>query len=244
MRRKLDQRTLIFLGVLLFISVVRPLMSGGVSYLVDSFIDTLYMLPAIIIAISFHEFAHAKVADYWGDDTPAREGRLTVDPRAHVDLAGIICLIFIHFGWGKPVRINPQRFRDRRKGLITVSLAGVTMNLILAFVFGGILKMLITFAPAFIGSKIGSIFASMILEVIYVNVSLMLFNLLPVPPLDGFNFLSELFKLYYTRFYAFVRNNSMWILMIMIFFNIPSMLLSGPMAAIVHFILSTVYGIY
>lgn len=244
MRNRLDQRTVIFLGVLFFISVVRPLMTGGISYLVSSFVDTLYMLPAIIIAISFHEFAHAKVADYWGDDTPARDGRLSVDPRAHVDLMGIICLVFIHFGWGKPVRINPQRFRDRRKGLITVSLAGVVMNLILAFVFGGLLKMLLTFAPAFTMSKIGGILASMILEVVYVNISLMLFNLLPVPPLDGFNFISELFKLYYTKFYAFVRNNSMWILMAMIFFNIPSLLLSRPLAAIANFILSTVYGIF
>ena len=244
MRNKLDQRTVLFLGVLFFISVVRPLMTGGVSYLVSSFIDTLYMLPAIIIAISFHEFAHAKVADYWGDDTPARDGRLTVDPRAHVDLMGIICLIFIHFGWGKPVRINPQRFRDRRKGLITVSLAGVIMNLIVAFIFGGLLRMLLTFAPSFAMTKIGGILASMILEVVYVNISLMLFNLLPVPPLDGFNFISELFKLYYTKFYVFVRNNSMWILMIMIFFNIPSMLLSRPMVAIANFILSTVYGIF
>lgn len=244
MRNRLDQRTILFLGVLFFISVVRPLMTGGVSYLIETFVDTLYMLPAIIIALSFHEFAHAKVADFWGDDTPARDGRLTVDPRAHVDLMGIVCLIFIHFGWGKPVRINPQRFRDRRKGILTVTIAGVAMNLLLAFAFGGILKLLITFAPAFLSTRPGGILATMVLEVVYINISLMLFNLLPVPPLDGFNFISELFKLYYTKFYAFVRNNSMWILMIMIFFNIPSMLLSGPLAAIAHFILSTVFGIY
>ena len=244
MRNRLDQRTVLFLGVLFFISVVRPLMTGGISYLLDSLISTLYMLPAIIIALSFHEFAHAKVADYWGDDTPARDGRLTVDPRAHVDLMGIICLVFIHFGWGKPVRINPQRFRDRRKGLITVALAGVTMNLILAFVFGGLLKMLLEFAPAFCASTAGGILVSMVVEVVYVNISLMLFNLLPVPPLDGFNFISELFNLYYTKFYAFVRSNSMWILMAMIFFRIPSLLLSGPMSFIAEFILSTVYGIY
>ena len=244
MKNRLDQRTVLFLGVLFFISVVRPLMTGGISYLISSFIDTLYMLPAIIIAISFHEFAHARVAYYWGDDTPERDGRLTVDPRAHVDLMGIICLVFIHFGWGRPVRINPQRFRDRRKGLITVSLAGVAMNFIIAFAFGGLLKLLLTFAPLFVVSRLGGIVTSMMLEVVYVNISLMLFNLLPVPPLDGFNFISELFRLYYTKFYAFVRNNSMWILMIMIFFNIPSMLLSGPLAAIAHFILSTVFGIY
>ena len=244
MRNRLNQRTLIFLGLLLFITIIRPLMTGGISYLADQFINTLYSLPGIIIALSFHEFAHAKVADYWGDDTPGRQGRLTIDPRAHVDLMGIVCLLLVHFGWGKPVMINPQRFRDRRKGLITVSLAGVTMNFILAVVFAGILKLLITVNPTIFFGGIGSILSSMILEVIYINLSLMFFNLLPIPPLDGFNFISELFKLYNTRFYAFVRNYSWWILMGMIILDIPSLLLSGPLSWTANLIMHTIFHIY
>lgn len=244
MRNRLNQRTLIFLGLLLFITIIRPLMTGGISYLADQFINTLYSLPGIIIALSFHEFAHAKVADYWGDDTPGRQGRLTIDPRAHVDLMGIVCLLLVHFGWGKPVMINPQRFRDRRKGLITVSLAGVTMNFILAVVFAGILKLLITVNPTIFFGGIGSILSSMILEVIYINLSLMFFNLLPIPPLDGFNFISELFKLYNTRFYAFVRNYSWWILMGMIILDVPSILLSGPLSWTANLIMHTIFHIY
>lgn len=244
MKNRLNQRTLIFLGLLLFITVIRPLMTGGISYLADRFISTLYMLPGIIIALSFHEFAHAKVADYWGDDTPGRQGRLTIDPRAHVDLMGIICLLLVHFGWGKPVMINPQRFRDRRKGLLTVSLAGVAMNFIIAVVFAGILKVLLTVNPMIFNSGIGQILSTMILEVIYINLSLMFFNLLPVPPLDGFNFISELFKLYNTKFYAFVRNYSWWILMGMIILDIPSYLLSGPLSLTANFIMHTIFHIY
>lgn len=244
MRNRLNQRTLIFLGLLLFITIIRPLMTGGISYLADQFINTLYSLPGIIIALSFHEFAHAKVADYWGDDTPGRQGRLTIDPRAHVDLMGIVCLLLVHFGWGKPVMINPQRFRDRRKGLITVSLAGVTMNFILAVVFAGILKLLITVNPTIFFGGIGSILSSMILEVIYINLSLMFFDLLPIPPLDGFNFISELFKLYNTRFYAFVRNYSWWILMGMIILDVPSILLSGPLSWTANLIMHTIFHIY
>jgi len=219
-------------------------MIGGVRGLIASFMETVYILPAIIIAISFHEYAHAKVADYWGDDTPARQGRLTIDPLAHIDPMGLLALIFIRFGWGRPVMINPSKFRNKRAGLITVGLAGVTMNFILALVFGGIIKLLFTFTPGLFAGKVGEIAVNLLLQVVYINLALMLFNLLPVPPLDGFNVISEIFKLYNTRFYAFVRTYSLWILMAMIMLRIPSMLLSGPLSFIADFILSTIYKIY
>jgi len=241
LNRKISKTTMLFIILLLVTGPIRTLASEGISGLMDDIVSVIYMLPAIAIALSFHEFGHAWVADFWGDDTPARDGRVTLDPRAHIDLMGLVSLLLIHFGWGRPVRINPQRFKDRRAGLITVGLAGVTMNFLTALLFGGFIKLLYTFAADFSATSPGVILISIFFNVVYINISLMLFNLLPVPPLDGFNVIAEVFRLYNTKFYAFVRSNSYWILLVMIIFNIPSLILSGPMSGIVTFILHTIY---
>lgn len=242
MNRKLSNTTWIFILLLLVTGPLRTLASQGVGGLMEDLISDLYALPGILIALSFHEFGHAFVAQYWGDDTPGRDGRVTMDPRAHIDLMGLISLFLLGFGWGRPVRINPQRFRSRRAGLITVGLAGVTMNLLMAFLSAGIIKVIHVLAPAFFTTAGGDILFRMLLNSVVINISLMLFNLLPVPPLDGFNVISEVFRLYQTKFYVFVRNNSYWILLAMIVLNIPSILLSGPMAAILGLIFR-IYGL-
>lgn len=98
----------------------------------------LLTLPGVIIAITFHEFAHAKVADMLGDDTPRREGRISLNPLAHIDPIGFIMLLFAGFGWGKPVNVNPRNYnRDItvEKADAIVSIAGPAMNMILAIVF-------------------------------------------------------------------------------------------------------------
>ena len=97
-------------------------------------LETLAILPGIIIGISFHEFAHAKTAVKLGDDTPKMQGRVTLNPIKHIDIIGLICLIIAHFGWGKPVQINPYNFKKPFRDQMLVSLAGPVMNLLLAFV--------------------------------------------------------------------------------------------------------------
>ena len=234
---------LIIILILLYEGPIRALMYSGPSGLMDWIMDTVLILPAIIVGLSFHEFGHAKVAQLCGDNTPVYQGRVTLDPRAHIDPMGLISLVFIHFGWGKPVMINPNNFKNRRRDSIMVGLAGVTMNLIVAIVAGFILKILVTAASGLMSTTVGTSIGYVIVEIVIINISLMLFNLLPVPPLDGFGVITEIFNLYGTKFYDFVSRYSFMILMAMILLDIPSMLISRPMVAIVNFILTRLCGV-
>lgn len=146
-------------------------------------------LPGVIIAITFHEFAHAWAADKLGDDTPRYQGRLTLNPLSHIDPVGIVLLIFARFGWGKPVQINPRNF-NRKYSMSTcealVSVAGPVMNFILVLIFTIILFTITKFAGVgFITSSIGSILIIIIQYTIKINIGLGVFNLIPLPPLDG-----------------------------------------------------------
>ena len=149
----------------------------------------LLSIPGILIAITFHEFAHAFVADKLGDDTPRRQGRLSLNPLAHLDIYGTFLMIVAGFGWGKPVQINPNNFRRTitiKKGEALVSIAGPAMNLILAIVFSIIYGLIIKFGGlTFILSNTGSIISEIIQYIIAMNVGLCVFNLLPLPALDG-----------------------------------------------------------
>lgn len=138
--------------------------------------EVLAAVPALLLALSFHEYAHGKVASLLGDPTPARQGRLTVNPLAHLDPLGTLLLVIAGFGWAKPVEINPFYFRgNRRRALVLVSLAGPLMNLVLAYLAAFALA---SWAPA------GYLRALLSWLLLY-NVLLAVFNLLPVPPLDG-----------------------------------------------------------
>lgn len=135
----------------------------------------LSAVPAILVAITFHEFAHGKMASILGDPTPARTGRLSLNPLKHLDLYGTLMLLIVGFGWAKPVQVNPMYFKDRRKGMVYTSLAGPLMNLTLAY-FAALLMAWIR--PAGLG-------ASFLSYLVWFNVVLAVFNLIPVPPLDG-----------------------------------------------------------
>ena len=148
----------------------------------------LLTLPGVIIAITFHEFAHAYVADKLGDDTPRRQGRITLNPLAHIDPVGFFMLIFVHFGWGKPVEINPTNFNRKRsmaKQEMLVALAGPLMNIIIALILTIILFAINTFAPSFTITMTGLIISLVLQMAISVNIGLGIFNLIPLTPLDG-----------------------------------------------------------
>lgn len=145
-------------------------------------------LPGVIIAITFHEYAHAKAADMLGDDTPRQQGRLTLNPLAHIDIFGFIMLIFAHFGWGKPVEINPRNFkRDKSMSAqeAIVAIAGPTMNIVIAIILMAILCVIYKFAPLFTLTTTGYIIVILLQMAIQVNIGLGIFNLVPLPPLDG-----------------------------------------------------------
>ena len=182
-----------FLYLMLIVLVLMRLM--GMSGL--DWVILLLTIPGVLVAISFHEFAHAYAATKLGDDTPMLQNRLNLNPLSHIDPIGFTLLLFAGFGWGKPVAINPRNFNheySQTAGEAIVAAAGPIMNFILAIVFTLLYCVIFKFATSFVQTSIGDIIVSMIQYAIIVNLGLGIFNLIPLPPLDGskilINFLS------------------------------------------------------
>ncbi|MDO4518069.1 MAG: site-2 protease family protein [Bacillota bacterium] len=201
---------------------------GGLSNTMDWLFDKIMIIPGIVIGLSMHEFAHAFVAHKLGDNTPMLQGRVTINPAAHIDIIGLIALFFCGFGWGRPVEINPFNFRNRRRDQLLVSLAGVVMNLIMAILFVVVIKVLLVTSGAavFNGSTMGQGVMMMLYYIVQINLVLMIFNLIPCPPLDGFNILAQIGGFGQTDLYWKLYNYGNWLLIALIVFNITSMIIS------------------
>jgi len=210
--------------LLIVVMAYSSISSGRFNSPMDWFIITVLTLPGIFIALSFHEFAHAFTAYKLGDQTPRFQKRVTLNPARHMDLFGFLCLVFIGFGWGKPVMINPQNFKNPRRDGLLVSLAGVTMNLFLAFLLGAILAIYVKTAPMFVQTYIGDVILNMILFAIRINLILMIFNLIPIPPLDGFNAVTEIFNIKRTELYYKIYQNGFVILLVLILLDAISVI--------------------
>lgn len=189
-----------------------------------SIYSKILTLPGIIIALSFHEFAHAWMSNKLGDPTPRMQGRLTINPVAHLDVLGFICLIICGFGWGKPVMINPYYYKKRRRDELLVALAGVTMNLILAIIFSLPTK-LVYGIYAQTGSTLFEVIYFVLMYTVQINLCLMIFNLIPVPPLDGWGILTQLVDLEKYSWYNTVYRYGGWILMALILLNVTDIIL-------------------
>ncbi|MBP3359700.1 MAG: site-2 protease family protein [Clostridia bacterium] len=144
-------------------------------------------VPAALIALSVHEFAHGYVSSKLGDPTPRAQGRLTLNPMAHLDPIGTLLMIFTGFGWAKPVQINPMYYKDRTKGMALTAAAGPVSNFIMAFIgmLIGVILACILSSAGVSGSVVSWIltFTSVFTQL---NLCFMVFNLIPFPPLDGF----------------------------------------------------------
>lgn len=136
-------------------------------------------LPGLVIALVIHEYAHAKAADVMGDFTPRMTGRLTLNPMAHIDPIGLIMLLVVRFGWAKPVMINARNFRNWRQGALLVALAGPVANLLVAFI--SLLAMAVLFKLRMFSEGVRLVLSMMVLF----NINFAIFNMLPLPPLDG-----------------------------------------------------------
>jgi Zn-dependent protease len=158
----------------------------------------IYLLPAIIISLSFHEFAHAFAAHLLGDNTARNLGRLSLNPLRHVDPIGLIMLLLFRFGWARPVPVNPRNFRstDEKSGMLLTAVAGPFANILLVFV-GLLLYQLLPWGAFYRLPWLHSFF----MIFIYLNANLAFLNLIPVPPLDGSKIL---FGLLPNRFYPWL----------------------------------------
>ena len=154
-------------------------------------IFALAYLLAIVLSLSLHEFAHAFVAYKCGDETPKNQGRVSLNPLKHIDPIGIICCALFGFGWARPVQINQSNFRNIKKGIGLTSAAGIIMNLILAFFGYGIFGLTTLFT---VSNSLIFFLQEFFYYLFFINLSLAVFNLLPIYPLDGFKIVENYTK--------------------------------------------------
>jgi len=193
----------------------------------------LFLVYAIglVLAISIHEYAHAKAADTLGDPTPRSQGRLTINPLSHLDPLGTMALLFLGFGWGKPVMFDPYNLRNPRRDSALIAIAGPISNLLLATVLAIILR----FFPLDILSSIFSV-------LIFLNIMLAIFNLVPIYPLDGEKILGGILSrdLYY-EYTSIMRQYGTIILILMLLpiagGNSPISLLISPIISFISSLL-------
>jgi Zn-dependent protease len=152
----------------------------------DFLLKAILFLPPFLLAISMHESAHGYVAYRFGDPTAKNLGRITLNPIPHIDIFGLIAIFLVHFGWAKPVPVNPDNLKNPIKDNLWIALAGPASNLVLAIIFGIIYRIL---APVLSGADGGTFILMMIRFSVTLNIVLMVFNLFPIPPLDGFHIL-------------------------------------------------------
>ena len=200
-----------------------------IAQLFQNPLQFLYVLPAILIGLTVHEWAHAYAAYRLGDPTARNLGRMTLNPLAHIDPIGFAMLLLVGFGWAKPVPVTPRNFKYYRRDDIIVSLAGIATNLIVAFLFSfvyvaGILKW---------GLATNEAFMSIVGSIITINLTLAIFNLIPIYPLDGSHVAESLLMHKIPRVFMFLRQYGQWILL--------ALLLSGAVSAVLGYLISGIF---
>ncbi|RHW63235.1 site-2 protease family protein [Clostridium botulinum] len=202
-----------------------------------SFLDLNYrilskilIIPAILVGLTVHEFAHAYVADKLGDKTPKFQGRLTLNPFSHIDIIGFVMILLIGFGWAKPVQINPSALKRGYKDEIKVSVAGVTANVITAFLFALLTAFLLKLNLVNFGdiTSLGGIIGLILNYIVRINCMLAIFNLMPIPGLDGFDILRDLWPKTFYKISDVIYRYQMIILLIFVVTPISSFLVGIP----------------
>ncbi len=198
---------------------------GSISRLFtpEGMASLLLTLPAVLWALSFHEFCHGWVAFKLGDRTAAAQGRLSLNPLAHLDPIGTLMLIFLHFGWAKPVPINSRYFKNPRRDIALVSLAGAAGNFLTALACGVLIRL---FPSFFLGHWALQQFMFTLLGV---NIGLGVFNLIPIPPLDGSKVLAVMLPPSAMRTFFFLEQYGMIIILILAFSGVISVIMEPIM---------------
>lgn len=210
----------------------------------DGLREILYFLPALLIALSFHEFAHAYTAYKFGDKSQKALGRLTISPFAHIDIFGFIFMLLFKFGWGKPVIINDASFKNRKRDSMLVALAGPLANVCLAIVFTVILKILFVFGfyNLALTSRIAQIILTMLINVISFNMVFAVFNLIPLPPFDGSKVLYYFLPNAAKRFMDKLERYSIWILLILVVTDLYVYIIM-PMYALLNLVITWIMNL-
>jgi len=194
-------------------------------------------LPGLLLALVLHEYAHARVAVAMGDFTPKLTGRLTLNPMAHIDPIGLLMLLVARFGWAKPVMVNPRNFRDMKKGNILVALAGPAANFLTAFVTLFIMMVLFKFGMLnTVGIK------TVLSMIVLFNINFGIFNLIPLPPLDGSKILLEFLPGELAYKYMGIERYSFIILIILIMTPVLSSILV-PLSSLILHIFETILSV-
>ena len=194
-------------------------------------------LPGLLLALVLHEYAHARVAVAMGDFTPKLTGRLTLNPMAHIDHIGLLMLLVARFGWAKPVMVNPRNFRDMKKGNILVALAGPAANFLTAFVTLFIMMVLFKFGMLnTVGIK------TVLSMIVLFNINFGIFNLIPLPPLDGSKILLEFLPGELAYKYMGLERYSFIILIILIMTPVLGSILV-PLSSLILHIFETILSV-
>ncbi len=199
----------------------------------------LLSIPGLIIALSMHEFAHGFAAYKMGDNTAKYSGRLTLNPLHHLDPIGTLCLFLCGFGWAKPVPINPYNFKKRSLGVIVVSLAGPLMNFFIALISGFGLAVFIKYVTP---GEFTQFVYNILLHCMYLNIGLMCFNLIPIPPLDGSKVLLEFIPYRFRQGYYRLERYSSLIMMVLLVSDILNPIL-GTMRDLVEEFIFMIVGL-
>jgi len=212
----------------------------------------LFFVPAFLIAITVHEVAHAYVAWRLGDPTARAMGRITLNPLRHIDPFGLIILIIFRFGWAKPVLINPRNFKNEKMGMALSALAGPVSNIALAFlglIISNIILVFAVNAEITINSSAGNVIMvalSFFGYFAFLNVWLALFNLLPVPPLDGSRIVNYFLPPHLSRYYEYVERYGLIIIILLMVtvLRTPMGFVADAILALLNFPLNWFFGLF
>lgn len=198
----------------------------------------LFTLPALLLSLSIHEFAHAYTAYKLGDMSQKYRGRLTLDPFKHIDIVGFLCIMLCGFGWGKPVQIVDTNFKNRAKGNAIVAFAGPFSNILLAIFFAIVIKILsMTGVLGLMATNnIGIILIQMLSITIYFNIVFAVFNMLPIPPFDGSKVLFYFLPRKYKNIMYTLEKYSLIILLVLIITDVHYYIV-GPIVNFLQYLL-------
>lgn len=198
----------------------------------------LFTLPALLLSLSIHEFAHAYTAYKLGDMSQKYRGRLTLDPFKHIDIVGFLCIMLCGFGWGKPVQIVDTNFKNRAKGNAIVAFAGPFSNILLAIFFAIVIKILsMTGVLGLMATNnIGIILIQMLSVTIYFNIVFAVFNMLPIPPFDGSKVLFYFLPRKYKNIMYTLEKYSLIILLVLIITDVHYYIV-GPIVNFLQYLL-------